>query len=164
MQKPHQHLTHLYKFFFWSIRFSFTISRKQGQSLCYSTTQSHNFNGITLPFWCCFLNSFWIIFHSFKFNCNLVWYWNQWQYCSTKRKSSLNGWVKALTPMEWRRPLTNSMYMNSPSNFPWFSESSPARVKNSPWFSRKFPCYGFKIPPGLLTLSVSLESHVGRQM
>ena len=52
------------------------------------------------------------------------------------------------------------MMMNSP----WFSESSPARVRNSPWFSRKFPCYGFKIPPGLLTLSVSLEPHVGHQM
>ena len=118
------------------------------------------------------------IFHSFKFNCNLVWYWNQWQYCSTKRKSSLNRWVEALMPMEWRSPLTNSMYMNSPSNSPWFSESSPARVRNStwfsessparvrnsPWFSQKFPCYGFKIPLGLLTLSVSLEPHVGRQM
>ena len=49
-------------------------------------------------------------------------------------------------------------------NSPWFSESSPARVRNSPWFSWKFPCYGFKIPPGLLTLLVSLEPHVGCQM
>ena len=65
--------------------------------------------------------------------------------------------------MEWRSPLTNSMYcvhndddefpmilyMNSPSNSLWFSESSPARLRNSPWFSLKFPCYGFKIPPGV---------------
>ena len=55
------------------------------------------------------------------------------------------------------------LYMKSPSNFPWYSESSPARVRNFPWFSQKFPCYGFKIPPGLLTLSVSLEPHIGRQ-
>ena len=40
--------------------------------------------------------------------------------------------------MEWS-PWTNSMYMNSPSNFPWFSESSPARVRNSPWFCTWIP-------------------------
>ena len=115
------------------------------------------------------LLSFWIIFHSFKFNCNLVWYWNQWQYFSTKGKSSLNRRVETLTPMDgevlWLTPCTVSIMMMR--NSPWFSESSPARVRNSPWFSRKFPCYGFKPPPrppGLLTLSVSLEPHVGHQM
>ena len=57
----------------------------------------YNFKGITLSFWCFFL-IFKIIFHFFKFNCNLVWYWNQWQYCFTKWKSSLNRRVEALTP------------------------------------------------------------------
>ena len=129
MQKPHQHLTQpqiIFPLLEALDLISLSIESKVKASVT-ALHKVHNFKGLTLPFWCCFFNFFWIIFHSFKFNCNLVWYWNQWQYCSTKRKGSLNRWVEALTPMEWRSPWTNSMYCarNDDEEFPMIFLKAP---------------------------------------